>query len=210
MFCKFHALAEPVIRRPLRSLLAHLLLALCTAPVLAERADRSRPVTIEADKPGTLDLLKQVVVFNGNVVIAQGTMSIRAERVEVRERGDGFRTATATGTAGKPANFRQKREGVDEFIEGSAEKIEYDGRGDVVRFSGAAVVRRMRGGAVADEIAGNLIAYDNLAELFSVEGGTPASNGRVRVTLTPRGAAAASAPAGSSAPAAAPAAGVRR
>lgn len=169
--------------------------ALCPTPAAwAEKADRSKPLTIEADQPGTLDLIKQVVVFNGNVVVAQGTMAIRAERVEVRERPDGHRSATALGTGGKPASFRQKREGVDETIEGLAERIEYDSRGDVVRFAGNAQVRRLRAGTPADEIIGNLITYDNGNETFSVQGapaapGSSASapgNGRVRVIITPK------------------------
>ncbi len=176
-----------------RSLPVALACALALAPAFAERADRSKPLTIEADQPSSLDLINQVVVFNGNVVVAQGTMAIRAERVEVRERPDGHRSATAIGSAGKPATFRQKREGVDEFIDGHADRIEYDSRGDVVRFVGAAQVRRLRGGTPADEISGAVITYDNGNETFSVQGATPATagasapgGGRVRVVITPK------------------------
>jgi lipopolysaccharide export system protein LptA len=200
MVCKFRA---PMNRRfPALTLMAALAAGLA-APVAAEKADRGKPLTIEADQPGTLDLIKQVVVFNGNVVVAQGTMAIRADKVEVRERPDGHRSATALGSAGKPASFRQKREGVDETIEGQAERIEYDSRGDVVRFAGNAQVRRLRGTTPADEITGNLITYDNGNETFSVQGGaaTPAvagasapAGGRVRVVISPRPEAAASAP----------------
>jgi len=167
--------------------------ACALAPVQAERADRGKPLTIEADQPGTVDLLKQVLVFNGNVVVAQGTMTIRAGSVEVRERPDGHRSATALGSAAKPAVFRQKRDGVDETIEGSAERIEYDSRGDVVRFSGTAQVRRLRGTTPADEISGSVITYDNGNETFSVAGAqtvpgaaSAPGNGRVRVVITPR------------------------
>jgi lipopolysaccharide export system protein LptA len=178
-----------------------LLCAAALAPAVAEKADRSKPLTIEADQPGTVDLLKQVVVFNGNVLVAQGTMAIRAERVEVRERPDGHRSATAVGSASKPASFRQKRDGVDETIEGSAERIEYDSRGDVVRFAGSAQVRRLRGSTPADEISGSVITYDNGNETFSVQGAAAvagaassaaaAGSGRVRVVLSPRPDAAA-------------------
>ncbi|HET9823005.1 MAG TPA: lipopolysaccharide transport periplasmic protein LptA [Burkholderiaceae bacterium] len=160
-----------------------------SAPSWAERADRSKPLTIEADQPSSVDLIRQVVVFNGNVVVAQGTMAIRAERVEVRERPDGHRSASALGSAGKPATFRQKRDGVDEFIEGRADRIEYDSRGDVVRFVGTAQVRRLRGSTPADEISGELITYDNGSETFSVQGaaaGASAPAGRVRVVITPK------------------------
>lgn len=163
------------------------------APAHAEKADRTKPLMIEADQPGTVDLLKQVVVFNGNVVVAQGTMSIRADKVEVRERPDGHRSAIALGSAGKPAAFRQKRDGVDETIEGQAERIEYDSRGDVVRFSGSAQVRRLRGTVPADEISGSVITYDNGNETFNVQGSAAApgaasapGSGRVRVVITPK------------------------
>jgi lipopolysaccharide export system protein LptA len=190
MACKFCAAMK------FRRLMTPLLCAAALTPALAEKADRSKPLTIEADQPSSVDLLKQVVVFNGNVVVAQGTMAIRAERVEVRERPDGHRVANAVGSAGKPAVFRQKRDGVDETIEGSAERIEYDSRGDVVRFTGNAQVRRLRGATVADEISGSVISYDNGNETFSVQGAAAAAgaasdaavagSGRVRVTLTPR------------------------
>ena len=197
MACKFCAAMTPRLA-PFYVLLAVLGLALPSAH--AEKADRSKPLTIEADQPGTLDLVKQVVVFNGNVVVSQGTMAIRAERVEVRERADGHRTATALGSAGKPATFKQKRDGVDETIEGTADRIEYDSRGDVVRFSGNAQVQRLRGSAPADEVSGAIITYDNGNETFSVQGasgaaGAPAPNGgRVKVVITPKPEAAASAP----------------
>ncbi|MEF7617035.1 lipopolysaccharide transport periplasmic protein LptA [Aquincola sp. MAHUQ-54] len=173
---------------------------LLAGPAWAARADRNQPITIDADKPGTVDMLKQVVVFNGNVVITQGTITIRAERAEIREGADGFRAAIAIGGAGQQASFRQKREGLDEYIQGTADRIEYEGRGDVVRFLGRAAVKRLRGSTPADEISGERITYDSTTEVFSVAGSTsptpPADgasgpgNGRVRVILTPRESAA--------------------
>jgi lipopolysaccharide export system protein LptA len=184
-----------------RSALLLLAALAAAAGVHAEKADRTKPLTIEADQPGTLDMAKQVVVFNGNVVVSQGTMSIRAERVEVRERADGHRSAIAQGREGKAATFRQKRDGVDETVEGSADRIEYDSRGDVVRFAGNAQVRRLRAGTPADEVSGSVITYDNGNETFTVQGSasapgaaSPAPGGRVRVVITPKPEAAASAP----------------
>ena len=171
--------------------------ALVQAPARAEKADRSKPMTVEADKPGTVDLQRQVVQFNGNVVITQGTMQIRAESIEVRERSDGFRAATATGTADKLASFRQKRDGVDEVVEGLAERIEFDAKSDTLRLVGQAAVRRLRGGQLADEINGALITWDNTSELFSVQGGATSPGnptGRVRAMFTPPQAKPASAP----------------
>ncbi len=169
----------------------------------AERADRLKPLQVESDQPGKIDLLNQFVVFNGNVVVTKGTMLIRAARIEVRETPEGYHSAQATGAAGKPATFRQKRDGVDETIEGEADRIEVDAKANLIKFMGNASVRRLRGAQVADEIAGQLVSYDNLNEVFNVSGGASATptnpGGRVRAVLTPRDApraalAAASAP----------------
>ncbi len=171
--------------------------ALTAAPALAERADRSKPMTVDADA-ARYDDLKQVGTFSGNVQVTKGTIQMRAAQIEVRQSPDGYQFGVLTGSAEKPASFRQKREGVDETIEGLAERIEYDSKADTVRFVGHAVIRRYRGTTLADETAGNVITYDNIAEVFSVSGGgaVPGSpDGRVRAVLTPREAAtAASAP----------------
>jgi lipopolysaccharide export system protein LptA len=176
--------------------LAAAVLAWSVTAARAEKADRAKPLNVEADQPSNLDLQKKVVVFNGNVVITKGTLVIRAAKIEVRETPDGYQAATATGSAGKPATFRQKRDGVDEYIEGQAERLEYDSKADTVRFVNAAVVRRLRGTAVADEITGSVVSYDASSEVFSVSGGAPNANGtggRVRAVLTPREGSAAAA-----------------
>lgn len=188
-------------------LLLALAAALAGGPVSAEKADRFKPLNVEADQPGRIDLLNQHVVFNGNVVVTKGTMTIRAGRIEVRETPEGYHSAVALGAANKPATFRQKRDGVDEWIEGEAERLEYEGKTDTIRFVTNAAVRRLRGSTVADEIAGNVVSYDSIGEVFSVSGGAAATptnpGGRVRAVLTPRegSAAAAEAAAAASQPA---------
>ena len=203
----FHSL--PLLLLTSFSALAQGLLvtAALSASAQAEKADRLKPLNVEADQPSNLDLQKRVVVFNGNVVVTKGSLVIRGARVEVRETPDGYQAAVATGSPGKPATFRQKRDGVDEFIEGQAERLEYDSKADTVRFVNAAVVRRMRAAVVADEVTGSVVSYNNTTEVFSVSGGssavTPANpTGRVRAVLTPReGTPAAAEAAGQSPPA---------
>ncbi len=174
----------PIVR------LAPLLVALCAGPAHAERADRLKPATIVADQGGQIDLQKQVVVFTGNVVVTKGTMVIHAARIEVRQSPGGYDTAIAFGAPGKPATFRQKRDGVDEYMDGAAERLEYDGKADVVKFINNAALRRLRGATPADEITGNLITYEAGTDKLTVSGGaTPTAanpGGRVRAVLTPR------------------------
>jgi lipopolysaccharide export system protein LptA len=174
---------------------------LCMAgSVQAEKADRNKPMNIEADSL-RYDDLKQVSVFTGRVVLTKGSIQIRGDRLEVRQDPDGFQFGVATGSADKPAFYRQKREALDEFIEGEGETITYDGRADTVTFARRAQLRRLRGAAVADEITGGNIVYENLTDHFTVDGvaknapnGAPGT-GRVNVTLTPKPEPGASAPA---------------
>lgn len=174
-------------------------------PALAEKADRDKPMNAEADAL-RYDDLKQSSVFTGNVVITKGTTVIRAGRVDVSQDPEGYQLAIATAAPGKLAYYRKKRDGVDEYVEGEGERIEYDSRADLVKFVNRAVVRRYKGATLADETSGALIVYNNTSDVFSVDGGAQnrsAANpaGRVRAMLSPR--SAASAP---GVPAAAPAA----
>jgi len=113
------------------------LLCLAAAPaVWAEKADRSKPMSLESDQPCTVNLLRQTSSCSGNVVVAQGTLLIRADRVELRETPEGYKLASAIGTPGKPAQYRQKRDGVDEHVEATALRIDYDSRANTLRFEG--------------------------------------------------------------------------
>ncbi len=171
-------------------------LAVAAGGVLAEKADRNKNWVIEADQPGSIDLQHNVIVLVGNAVVSQGSLVLRADRIEMRELPDGYRVASALGSAARPASWRQRREGGDEVVEGTAERIDFDGRADTLRLTGNGAARRLRGGAVADEITGATIVWDNAAEVFRVEGGASSATnpaGRMRAVLSPR-AEAASAP----------------
>jgi len=215
MACKIHAAMRnrafpahcPISSPMFRSFfLVFAGLVLSGAPAQAEKADRFKPLNVEADLPGKIDLLNQYVVFNGNVVVTKGTMTIRANRIEVRESADGYHTAVAFGSPSQHATFRQKRDAPDEYIAGDAERLEYDGKSDVIRFVNNASVKRLRGSETSDEISGNLVTYDSGTEVFNVTGGAPATaanpSGRVRAVLTPREGSAAAAEAARAASAA--------
>lgn len=175
--------------RPL-SLFVALVLA-CVSPwALAENADKSKPMNIEADSL-RYDDARQVSVFTGQVVMTKGTIVIRGQQVEVRQDAQGNQFGVVTASPTEPAFFRQKREGVDEFIEGEAQTIEYDGKADTVRFVQKAQLRRYRGATLADQVTGAVIVYDNTRDLFTVDGAprqgnAPGTGGRVRAMLSPK------------------------
>jgi lipopolysaccharide export system protein LptA len=190
------ALKKPsLMKMPSIALLVCLLAStLVPGMAIAEQADKTKPMNIEADAL-RYDDLKQASVFTGRVVLTKGTILIRGARVDVHQDPEGYQYGVVTAEPGKLAFYRQKREGVDEFIEGEGETIEYDGKADRVKFIRHAELRRLRGAAVSDEMVGSLITYDNSTDVFTVDGGpsSPAVGGRVRAVLSPR--APASAPA---------------
>jgi lipopolysaccharide export system protein LptA len=168
----------------MRSVLA---LALALAAALAgaahaERADREKPVNIEADRMLANDA-KQTVEFEGRVVMTQGTFTLRADRITVRQDKDGFQFGVAVGA---PASFREKRDGTDEWIEGQAMRIEYDGRAQRVELFDRARVARDK-----DEVRGNYISYDQRAEVYRVQSAkepqpSPPADDRVRAVIQPK------------------------
>ena len=180
------------------------LLALGPAVVHAERADRDKPMHIESDALRYEDQ-KQLSTFTGKVLVTKGTIVMRGARLEVRQDSAGNQFGTLSAEAGKRAFFRQKREGLDEYIEGEGETIEYDSKADTVRLIRRAEMRRLEGATLLDQVLGSLIVYNNRTEVYTVDGAptarapSAAPGGRVRATLAPRqsgGAApAASAPA---------------
>jgi lipopolysaccharide export system protein LptA len=164
----------------------------------AEKADRNKPMNVEAD---TLrhDDLKQTSVFTGRVVLTKGTILIRGARIDVRQDAEGYQFGVVIAEPGKLAFFRQKREGLDEYIEGEGETIEYDSRADTVRFIKRAQLRRYRGASLNDEMTGAVIVYNNTTDVFTIDGDVAKGNlaspgGRVRAMLTPAPDAAATAP----------------
>jgi len=149
---------------------------------LAEAADRDKPIELEADSV-IVDDAKKISTYIGTVVLTQGTLVIRADKLIVREGQNGFQSSTSTG---KPTTFKQKREGKNEYMTGSGRRIEYDGRMDKVELYTDAWVKRGE-----DIVYGDYISYDANAEYAEVIGGTKSesegpSSGRVKAIIQPK------------------------
>ena len=151
----------------------------------AERADRDQPIHLEAARV-SIDDAKQISTFEGAVRLSQGTMAIQGDKIVVTQDKSGLKHGTATG---QPASFRQKRQGVDEFVEGYANRIEYDSKSETVDLFGQARMQRGQ-----DEIRGDHITYNSRTEIFQALGAAvqedgqkgAVSNGRVRVIIQPK------------------------
>lgn len=163
------------------------LIAAIVQPAFAEKADRNKPMQIQADRL-EVDDIKKVSVYSGNVILTKGTILIRADKLTVTEDTQGFQMGVANG---KPASFRQKREGLDQFVEGYGERVDYDGKNETVKFSQKAQLRRLEKEKVTDQADGAVIIWDSRTEFFTVESGITGQtmqnpNGRVKVTIQPK------------------------
>lgn len=151
------------------------------SPTWAEKADREKPINITADR-GFEDNKKQEAIFEGNVLLTQGTLRVEANRLVVRRDKSGFDYATATGA---PARFRQKRDGADEYVDGRAQRIEYDGKQEIVQLFDNAQLTRGQ-----DEITSNYIQYNSRTEVFQAASQKDSAAGtegpRVKAVLQPK------------------------
>jgi lipopolysaccharide export system protein LptA len=159
--------------------MAAAVLAAVALPAAAERSDRSKEIVVGADRL-TADESNKTSTFEGDVVISQGTMRMTASKVTVREDKDRHKYYVANGA---PVTFRQKRDNVDEWIEGFAERAEFDDRNDVLKLFNRARVKRNN-----DELTGDVITYDMKKDVAEVSG-APASSKpptRIKMIMTPR------------------------
>ena len=161
-----------------------LTLALLSQPAVAERADRAQPIQVEANRI-SIDDAKKIQILEGDVVVIKGTMVLRADRVVITEDQYGFQKATATGGKDGLARMRQKREGVDEYTDGEAERVEYNTNTEVAEFFHRAWVKSGQ-----DQVRGDYIWYDAISEKYLVTAGQnrdpKGPPARVRAVIQPR------------------------
>ena len=148
---------------PIALLLAASIL-LAGAPVRAERADREKEIVVSAERL-VADDANRTSTFEGAVVVTQGTMRISASKVTVKEDAERHKYYVANGA---PVSFRQKRDKADEWVEGFAERAEFDDRADVLKLFNRARVKSNQ-----NEITGEFITYDMRKELAEVSGAPP-------------------------------------
>jgi lipopolysaccharide export system protein LptA len=157
-----------------------LLAALAWGAAFAEKADKDKPTEIEANSMQS-DETRRLNIFEGNVVVTKGTLTVRADRLVVRQDAEGNQFTTATG---KPVRFRQRQDPKDgkegAWMDGEALRLEIDDRKSTIELFDQARVTRD-----GDEVTGNYILVDQRSDYFSVSSGKGAP-GRVKAILQPK------------------------
>lgn len=164
------------------------LLALVTAPLsaLSLPNDWQQAMTILSDT-AEIDRRAGTVIYEGNVVLTQGTLKIEADRLLVLRDGDSLEKAVAEGS---PAYYEQQIEVGKPVTTAHGNRIDY-----------YTVERRitLRGDAQLQQdgnlFSGDQITYDMISETVKASGnqatsdpmGTSetTSDGRIRVVIQP-------------------------
>jgi lipopolysaccharide export system protein LptA len=190
----------------MKKFFAAAVLSLLAFHASAEKADSLKQAVINFDS-ADVDEVTQTRILTGNVILTRGTLTLKSEKARLTEAADGYMSVVLTTTPGKMATFRQKRDGgPDLWVEGQAQRIEYEERTEMVKLFNNAVVKNLEGTRLSNEVDGEFISYDSRKEVALVRndasGDSKAGKGRGTLILAPRRTTAADAV---PAPAAAPA-----
>lgn len=160
------------------SLLASAALAL---PARAEKADKDKPTQVEANRMQS-DETRRLNIFEGDVVVTKGTLTVRADRLIVRQDAEGNQMTTATGN---PVRFRQRQDpknGAKEgaWMDGEAQRLEMDdSKSTIDLFDNARVTRD------GDEVTGDHIFVDQRSDYFAANS-AKSTPGRVKAVIQPK------------------------
>ena len=176
------------MKHPFFHLLFSLTLALSVG-AHAEKADSNKPIDIEADQ-SDYDNVKQTQTMTGNVLIKRGTLEMKAAKAILRKDANGNQLATLLATPGGLTSFRQKQDGGDLWIEGHAERIEYDSKAEQVKLFLKAKLKRREGAKTMDEMEGECIYYDSHSQFLKVNNAanceSKAGAGRIKIVIQPQ------------------------
>jgi lipopolysaccharide export system protein LptA len=118
---------------------------------LAKSSDRNQPMDVQADNTDSVMEDNSDSTLQGNVVISQGTLEIRADRAIVHRRNGDIDKVTLSGA---PVRMKQLTD-KNETMNASAANIVYTLSSDLIVLNGNVVIDQPRG-----SMRGETIKYD--------------------------------------------------
>lgn len=153
-----------------------LLTTLLPALALALPGDRQQPIEIEATS-ALRDEQKGVTVYEGDVLIRQGSMVIRADKVTLHTTGNTLTRIVCTGT---PAYYEQQPKPDGGPVIARANTIEYRLDTETIELLENASLDQD-----GTTLNGERIDYDLRQEIIKARGGTGEGNERIRMVIPP-------------------------
>jgi lipopolysaccharide export system protein LptA len=148
---------------------------LVSMQVWALSSDKDQPLEIEADQ-ASIDDAKGETIYEGNVMVSQGTLNLRAAKVSLTY--DKNKKVDTIRAQGNPAYFKQRPDGRKDDIKASAQVMEFNVKADILNLRTNAKIEQGK-----DVFTGENITYEAKRGLIKATGG--GSKGRVKVTVQP-------------------------
>lgn len=172
------------MRREIGQLLVLTALGFTSFPTIALESDASAPIEIAADQL-ELDDRQGTAVYTGGVDLQQGSMHLKAARVDIQRGNNGqVSLVTAKGGGGERAYLEQKPSPDQEIVKGWGDTVVYHAAQRRVELIGNAELHQ-----AGDTFDGAYVEYyldSRRVQARSAQNGNGSGDGRVRMTLTPR------------------------
>ncbi len=157
---------------------------LFSAALQALPDDWQQEVVVLSDK-AEMDRRSGIVIYNGHVVLTQGSMKIEADRLTVFRAGNSLEKAIAEG---QPARYQQQVTAGKPLTRAEGSRIDYFAGKRKVTVTGSARLEQD-----GNRFSGETILYDMIKETVSARGGKPSSGEqpgsqqeRIRMVIQPQ------------------------
>lgn len=139
--------------------------------------DRLQDLSIQADS-AELDDQNGTTTYAGDVIVEQGSMKIRADKVIIYGRNDSYSRVVATGS---PARLSQIPKQGQEPVTAQANRLEYQITDETLYLIEDAAFRQE-----GTSLSGNRIEYDVKKSVVKAGGKSSDSDRRVKMVIPPR------------------------
>lgn len=159
-------------------LIAVVLLLAPYAGAAPRNSDRDQPINLSAER-AEIDNVKGVSVYQGNVVLTQGTLKITGNVMHVYYT-PGSRELNRIVVQGDPATYQELLEGESEYVHAKAPRMEYYA-------AGPRRVRLLQGATLwqgRNTFHGNQVVYNIEADQVEASSGK-SSTQRIQITIYP-------------------------
>lgn len=117
-------------------LMALALSVLLSSPAYALKSDREQPINVESVEQSA-DLQANKLVFSGDVVATQGSIKVKADKIEITRNNDG--TLKSIIAYGSPTTFEQQQDN-GRYIRSRSSTLSYIPQETKIVLQGRAVI----------------------------------------------------------------------